>query len=103
MNSRLESIFDLSKYEFVDNTSRNVIDKMKTHIISRNNKPYEWCIDDFDIGAPLGRGRFGRVYLARDKHTHIVCALKLLHKSEIIKNNVQLQVLREIEINSHLK
>lgn len=26
-----------------------------------------WTIDDFDIGRPLGRGKFGNVYLAREK------------------------------------
>lgn len=26
-----------------------------------------WTIDDFDIGAPLGHGKFGCVYLAREK------------------------------------
>ena len=26
-----------------------------------------WTIDDFDIGKPLGRGKFGNVYLAREK------------------------------------
>lgn len=25
-----------------------------------------WSIADFEIGKPLGKGKFGRVYLARD-------------------------------------
>jgi len=26
-----------------------------------------WSLEDFDIGRPLGRGKFGNVYLAREK------------------------------------
>lgn len=26
-----------------------------------------WTVNDFDIGKPLGRGKFGHVYLAREK------------------------------------
>ena len=26
-----------------------------------------WTLSDFDIGKPLGRGKFGNVYLAREK------------------------------------
>lgn len=26
-----------------------------------------WTLNDFDIGKPLGRGKFGHVYLAREK------------------------------------
>lgn len=26
-----------------------------------------WMLNDFDIGKPLGRGKFGHVYLAREK------------------------------------
>ena len=27
--------------------------------------PFEWSLDSFEIGKPLGRGKFGHVYLAR--------------------------------------
>ena len=64
---------------------------------------YKWSIDDFEIGCPLGRGKFGRVYMAREKYTHLLVAIKVLHKSEIVKARMEHQVLREIEIQSHLK
>lgn len=64
---------------------------------------HKWTMDDFDIGAPMGRGKFGRVYLAREKKTHYMVALKVLHKSELVKGRVEKQVLREIEIQSHLR
>ncbi|KAJ1354649.1 hypothetical protein KIN20_011642 [Parelaphostrongylus tenuis] len=62
-----------------------------------------WMIDDFDIGRPLGRGRFGSVFIARSKEEKVVVALKVLFKEEINKHNVAHQVKREIEIQYHLR
>lgn len=31
-----------------------------------------WTLNDFDIGKPLGRGKFGHVYLAREKRVGAV-------------------------------
>jgi aurora kinase len=58
----------------------------------------------FAIGRPLGKGKFGRVYLARTKAPpHFIVALKCLHKSEIIAGKVEKQVRREIEIQQNLR
>lgn len=60
-------------------------------------------IDDFDIGRPLGKGKFGNVYLARVKELQAIVALKVLFKSQMEKEGVEHQLRREIEIQSHLK
>lgn len=60
-------------------------------------------IDDFDIGRPLGKGKFGNVYLARVKKLQAIVALKVLFKSQMEKESVEHQLRREIEIQSHLK
>ncbi|ORX37290.1 kinase-like domain-containing protein [Kockovaella imperatae] len=58
----------------------------------------------FTIGRPLGKGKFGRVYLARTKAApHFIVALKCLHKSEIVNGKVEKQVRREIEIQQNLR
>lgn len=62
-----------------------------------------WSLPNFDIGRPLGRGKFGNVYLAREKETKFVVALKVLFKKQIHATNVEHQVRREIEIQSHLR
>ena len=36
-----------------------------------------WHLGDFDIGRPLGRGKFGNVYMAREKASKHVVALKV--------------------------
>jgi aurora kinase len=62
-----------------------------------------WTLNDFDIGKPLGRGKFGNVYLAREKRTKYVVALKVLEKAQLKKEGVEHQLRREIEIQSHLR
>ncbi|EDL02419.1 mCG117783 [Mus musculus] len=62
-----------------------------------------FTINDFEIGRPLGRGKFGRVYLARLKENHFIVALKVLFKSEIEKEGLEHQLRREVEIQAHLQ
>ncbi|XP_018335140.1 aurora kinase C-like [Agrilus planipennis] len=67
------------------------------------NENYNWSLDDFELGQRLGRGKFGRVYMAREKKTGYLVAMKTLFKKEIVEGNVERQILREIEIQTHLK
>lgn len=68
-----------------------------------NSCRYDWGKGDFELGTSLGRGKFGRVYLAREKKTKFMVAMKVMFKSELVGGRVEKQVLREIEIQSHLK
>lgn len=63
----------------------------------------QWKLTDFHVGKPLGRGKFGHVYLAREKRSGYVVALKVLRKSELHENKVEKQLRREVEIQSHLR
>ncbi|CAK9303905.1 unnamed protein product [Gordionus sp. m RMFG-2023] len=79
--------------------------------INYNNPPHtnssssrkKWCVNDFEVGRPLGRGKFGNVYLAREKQTKFIVALKVLFKNSLAEANIEHQVRREIEIQSHLR
>lgn len=53
-----------------------------------NFDPHAWSIDDFEIGRPLGRGKFGHVYLAREKKSKYIVALKVLYKKQLLQKNV---------------
>jgi aurora kinase len=64
--------------------------------------PRQLHLGMFEIGKPLGKGKFGRVYLAKEHSSGFVCALKVLHKSELSHGGVERQVRREIEIQSNL-
>lgn len=69
--------------------------------ISRPEAP-TWTLDRFDIGKPLGRGAFGRVYLARTKKEKFIVALKVLFKKELQNQKMEQSIRREIEINARL-
>ena len=60
-------------------------------------------LSDFEIGKLLGRGRFGKVYLARHKVSDYVCALKILDKEDVELHKMHHQLRREIEIQAHLR
>jgi aurora kinase len=62
-----------------------------------------WTLDDFEIGKPMGAGKFGKVYLARERRTHFIVALKVLDKKQLLKENLMHQLRREVEIQSHMR
>lgn len=66
-------------------------------------QPKQFHLGMFEIGRPLGKGKFGRVYLARERTTGFVCALKTLYKSELQNSSAEKQVRREVEIQSNLR
>jgi hypothetical protein len=72
-----------------------------TPLPKKEYNPKDWSLDDFEIGMPIGRGGFGKVYLARTKKDHFVCAIKIVNKAKLTKKYGYL-IAREIEIQSQL-
>ncbi|XP_077583394.1 aurora kinase A [Stigmatopora nigra] len=62
-----------------------------------------WSLDSFEIGRALGKGKFGNVYLARERQTKFILALKVLFKKQLEQAGVEHQLRREVEIQSHLR
>jgi serine/threonine protein kinase len=62
-----------------------------------------WTLADFSVGKPLGRGKFGSVYLAKEKKQRQLVALKVMLKNQLLQCNVQHQLRREIEIQAHMR
>ncbi|KAJ7135029.1 kinase-like protein [Mycena crocata] len=72
--------------------------------LSRTYPTQEWSLHSFDMGRPLGKGKFGRVYMVRTKSApKYILALKTLYKSELVSNKVEKQTRREIEIQQNLR
>jgi serine/threonine protein kinase len=68
--------------------------------------PTKRCVftrNDIDIGKRLGAGKFGTAYVARERRSKFIFALKVLRKPQLIKHQVEHQLQREIEIQSHLR
>lgn len=79
------------------------LDKEKTAKTEKNSSSSRWSLNNFDIGRHLGKGKFGNVYLAREKNTKFVVALKVLFKKQVHESGIEHQVRREIEIQAHLR
>lgn len=62
-----------------------------------------WSLADFEIGKPLGKGKFGRVYLAREIKSKYIVALKVIFKEQIEKYRLHHQLRREMEIQTSLR
>lgn len=45
----------------------------------------------------------GRVYLARERKSKYIVAIKVLQKAQLLKNGVEHQLRREIEIQSQMR
>ena len=63
----------------------------------------KWELSDFTVGAALGKGKFGNVFLAQEKATKHVVALKVIFKNQIEKGNINHQLQNEVVIQSHLR
>lgn len=96
---------NLEKLNSIDDALKPNVFRVCKQIVNHeafNNQSYKWSLNDFEIGARLGHGVFGRVFIVRERQTKTIFALKTLRKVELIKSEVERQVLREIEIQSHL-
>ncbi|CAO1619729.1 unnamed protein product [Parajaminaea phylloscopi] len=65
----------------------------------------QWRLRDFDLGKALGKGKFGRVYMARTRPPSpaYIIALKCMYKKELVEGKLEKQVRREIEIQMNLR
>ncbi|KAJ1455947.1 serine/threonine-protein kinase aurora-3, partial [Pelagophyceae sp. CCMP2097] len=55
---------------------------------------------DFEIGLVLGRGGYGKIYLARTRRGRFLCALKLVSVAKLEAKEMEAQMLQEIRIQS---
>mmetsp|Transcript_1825 Transcript_1825/g.2881 ORF Transcript_1825/g.2881 Transcript_1825/m.2881 type:complete len:410 (+) Transcript_1825:135-1364(+) len=67
------------------------------------NTTKKWSIDSFVLGRALGKGKFGNVYLGRDKESQKYIALKVLFKAPLRAANSVHSLRREVEIQSRLR
>jgi aurora kinase len=63
----------------------------------------QWSLEQFEVGKPLGRGKFGNVYMAREKSTGAIVALKVIFKKQVDRHNVLSQLREEVEIQTRLR
>ncbi len=87
----------------LNNSSNGPFSSSSNKNINKTTSSKTWSLKDFEIGRPLGRGKFGDVYLARERKSKFIVAIKAIKKSQLLKAGVEHQLRREIEIQSHLR
>ncbi|TYZ60849.1 hypothetical protein PybrP1_011441 [[Pythium] brassicae (nom. inval.)] len=60
-------------------------------------------MDDFAVTKSLGKGKFGNVYLAKERHSNMTVALKVIFKSPLVHEGGISNLKREVEIQSRLE
>ncbi|KAF9510937.1 hypothetical protein BS47DRAFT_1471805 [Hydnum rufescens UP504] len=50
----------------------------------------------FEMGGPLGKGQYGRVYMVRTKCEKFILALKVVAKAQLVSNHNERSIRREI-------
>jgi serine/threonine protein kinase len=55
-------------------------------------------LNNFTMGKKLGRGRFGSVYMAEEKQTGMVVALKLINCAQVREEQMEDQIMEEIKL-----
>lgn len=98
-----KSLFKTNDVDDIDDDDDAALFHAKEKMDAAAKAGTRWCLEDFEIGKPLGRGKFGKVYLARERRTKYIVALKVLSKHQLLKSGVEHQLRREIEIQAHLR
>uniref|UniRef100_A0A0G4I2D9 Aurora kinase n=1 Tax=Chromera velia CCMP2878 TaxID=1169474 RepID=A0A0G4I2D9_9ALVE len=62
-----------------------------------------WSLQDFDLGRKLGSGGFGSVYLARERRSKFVVALKRLNKKQLLEGGHEARLQTEVEVQAHVR
>lgn len=75
-----ESKQDFNEFSQKYDHRRNHLTYSRPKTTEKDETKPKWTIDDFELGKPLGRGKFGQVYLAREKKSKFIVALKILDK-----------------------
>ncbi|KAH8618638.1 Protein kinase domain [Trypanosoma vivax] len=63
--------------------------------------PPMWSLEDFEVLRKLDEGRFGKIYLAREKQTKCAVVLKCISKEMIRFYNLAHQLQREVELQEY--
>jgi hypothetical protein len=102
------SVVDKENYSCINTTS--VLSNPDHHEnethkeVEQNTETMQpWVVDDFVLGKPLGKGKFGNVYMAREKVSKRIVAMKVLFKTPLRSANCVHSLRREVEIHCRLK
>ncbi|KAL6948447.1 hypothetical protein ACO0OE_002483 [Hanseniaspora uvarum] len=82
-----ENINRLSQHLSIAEEVTPISSPTKKSPAKTKNKKKKISLDDFMLLKVLGKGNFGKVLLAQSKTTDQLCAIKVLKKEQLLKNN----------------
>ncbi len=62
-----------------------------------------FSMDDFVLGKQIGKGKLGTVFVAKEKKSGYIVAIKSMSKKELAKGGYKITALREIDVQSKLR
>ena len=68
----------------------------KATAANKENSPRAFTLDDFDIGRSLGKGRFGNVYMARERKSGYLVALKVCKLAHQAHRHSRIEMLAQL-------
>ncbi|CAI5760482.1 unnamed protein product [Candida verbasci] len=74
----------------------------KSYVSPTRNTNSQLKFKDFELGKILGKGKLGKVYLAKHLASGYPVALKVMSKHDLIEHKLENNFKREIEIQSNL-
>lgn len=99
-------IMNLDKYKDTEKSEQerktNVRKNTKTLYYKSKQTKGEICIEDFDLMKLLGKGAFGKVFLAQKKDDKKIYAIKVLKKQSVVDNNQLEHTIAEKMILQHV-
>lgn len=78
------------------------VHKRNTLLPLTSPKLKQMCLDDFEIGKVLGKGKLGKVYCVKHKESDFIAAIKVMSKKDLIDLKLEKNFRREIEIQLKL-
>jgi len=77
----------------------------RNEFTTKDGKKYSktFSLQDFEVGKKLGIGKFGKVYLCRERRSGYICAIKVLFINRLRRFQVERTLRREIEIMTNIR
>jgi serine/threonine protein kinase len=104
---KIESSEKVSQ-SYVDSTtttsqSYNSLQEKLGNISSIQSIVGNWSLDGFSMSKPLGKGKFGNVYQAKQRGSNHSVALKVIFKAQMQNSMAHRMLKREVEIQYRLQ
>jgi serine/threonine protein kinase len=87
-----------SNLEQAESKKMNHYKNTRLNYYSARTAPKKMSLECFKMGRKIGRGRFGCVYVAEERVTGMVVALKLIDLQQVKEEQMESQIVEELKL-----